>query len=203
MRKCRLLLPVLSVGAWFVFTPSTASAAPIVTVVSGSLAVTAVFTGTPSYDIRGAALVSLSDTGVSPTTLAIFDTTGGTDPGATTLPFGNTALIVNDSNSGTSGIEDILVFDFTHLLSPTPTSIIVPATALVFPVGSTLGPALADLVTSSPVPFYFDLSGSAGLPNGGEILQFSLASTPAPEPASFLLLGGCVLGFALARRFCA
>jgi hypothetical protein len=150
--------------------------------------------GNQTFDIRGAVLFNVSDTGLLPSPLAITDSTGGTDPGATTLPFGNAFLIGSDANTGTSGIADILFFDFSHAVAPLPTLLIVPAIVSVTPTGSNPGPVLSTLTSSSPVPFVFTFSAFQDLGNGDGILQWQLSGiAPTPEPQSWFLMGmGCI-----------
>lgn len=170
---------------------SMAQAAPVFDLSSGSLIVTAFVPtgGVPTYDIRGLALLAVSDTGLPSSPLLLFDSTGGTDPSATVLPFGNSVLIADDANTGTTGVQAIVFFDFGNVSFTPAFGLLVPATAGVFPAGSSPGPVLSTL-TNSPNVFSFDLIQNVTVTNGLVFQwQLSPSSTSAPEPLQSLLMG--------------
>jgi hypothetical protein len=183
---------------------SQTHASPIFQIVSGDLTLS-YSSETATYDIRGAALLSVTDIGLTASPLALFDSTGGTDPTYSVLPFGNTVLTADDSNSGNSGIEDLVFFDFTGLSLSS--SITVDAYSYVYPTTDTPTPTLAELINNSPVAFDFSLVSINGDPTDGYTFQWDLTSveaqsqpSAAPEPVSSLLMGTGMLGIGLALQ---
>jgi len=188
-----------------------AQAGPVFQIASGNLTLSAELATLSgggccqlTFDVRGAVLETVSDVALPPTSIAILDSTGGTDPTFSTLAFGNSALLAADSNTTSTGIEDIVFFSFGNFIANTLT---VPATAAVFPVSSTPGPALADMIANSPLSFQFNNETVQGIQsNGALLIQWQLAgitpATAAPEPMSSLLLGSgvlAILGFQFRR----
>ena len=199
----RTLFSSFILCATFGLAQMTAQAGPVFQLLSGNLTVTAVVPpgGTPTYDIRGLAFLNVSDVGLSPSPLLLFDNTGGTDPSATVLPFGNSVLVANDSNTGTSGISAIVLFDFNNASFTPAFSLLVPATAAAFPSGSAPGPVLGEL-TGSQNTFTFALTNN--VTSGDNLIfqwQLTTADTATPEPLSAPLMAGGIAVLCALQRY--
>jgi len=191
--------------ALFLLTAATwqAAASPIYQIGGGTLTITGLFVGAdpPILDIRGAVLLQVSDTGLPLSPLAIYDSTGGTDPDALMLPFGNSLLFADDENSGVSGITAVVQFNFA-LSQVSGPYITIPGTVTLIPIGSPLSGALGAFAGDSPVPFTFLNSAFADLGGGTFVLQWQLDSvgSPIPEPGSFALLSAGVVFLGIVHR---
>lgn len=182
--------------------PQNAEAGPIFTLEGGTLTATAIAgPGVFTLDVRGAALLGVTDTGLPLSAITVADITGGTDPTGSVLPFGNAYLVASDYQSGTNGMTDLLFFDFanSNLTGPTLT---IPVYAAPLPLGSVPDAILATLVDASPVPFSFDFSQFVDLGGGYGIGQWQLASVGSvvPEPATWTLMFSSALLWIGARR---
>ena len=105
----RSLLFLSVVWAGLCVAAMPARATPVFQIESGALTVTALLSnGVPTFDIRGAVLLGVSDLGLPLSQLSLSDSTGGTDPSGAALPFGNAFIIGTDANSAVSKIGDIL-----------------------------------------------------------------------------------------------
>lgn len=171
---------------------SNAVAAPIFELSSGGLAVTGLFAGgPPTLDIRGAVSFLVSDIALPPSLLAIYDSTGGTDPDALVLAFGNSLLFADNG----AGLIATVTFDFA-LASAIGSRLTIPGTVAVGP-GAT--GSLAAFAGASPVVFGFTQTGFADL-GSAQILQWQLTDVGIPEPATYGLFGAGLTILAMARR---
>src|SRR5262249_41105781 len=135
---------------------------------SGSLTATGVLpsSGGVLLDVRGNATFTVFDSGTPIGAFLMTDTTGGTDPGFSTLPFGNALLVDFGATAGT--------FAQTTLDLNNP----VFAGSLLFLSGSTSAPGGADpglqaLFDDNPVVLVFQLT-SATPSDGLVIAQWNL-----------------------------
>jgi hypothetical protein len=127
------------------------------------------------------------------------DSTGGNDPAATVLPFGNNQLLAIDNLSATG----IVTFDFTQ--SSTNGSILTVPGSLVIPSNFTPAGSMAALATVNPLLYQFQLTTFQDLGGNNFLGQWGLANVQAPavpEPASFAMVlgGGAILTLARYRR---
>ena len=144
-------------------------------------------------DIRGSTLVDVGSPGVLGT-LSLFDSTGGTDPDALTLPFGNNVLFLVSGNESAA-----LILDFASLEGGT--LLKIPAT--ITGIGTITRPDLLAAVAASQVVLGFHQTGSViiGGPRGVFLNTFALDSiTSVPEPATVALSGAGIGALVLARR---
>lgn len=185
------------------------AAAPLVSVSSGSLAVTAFLSSAGStYDIRGAIGTNVSSGGPTSSAVAIFDPVGGTDPGVVALPFGNSILVAADDQTSVSGLYSVLYVNFGLISFPTPTTIVLPTFAALSTPSGVPGPGLAALVNSNPLYLSFALTAVV-LESDFTIAQWTLTGisgtsygppSPVPEPGTLGLLASSVVFAAVTIR---
>jgi PEP-CTERM motif len=197
-------LKAMIIMAGLIIAPASAKAALMVDYVSGDLVVSAFNDGiNTTFDIRGQIDFNVSDP-VAPiplTQVTIGDITGGTDPTATVLPFGNQYLLGID---GTPGVAILAFFDFANLAFIGP-DLLVPAYFGPLVGVPSAGGALEALLLGSPLPSSFQFLQSVNL-GAGTLTQWSLAPTPneVPEPGTAILmligLAACAGGAGLRRR---
>lgn len=185
--KAACLVSVLAFGS------GSAMAAPIFEFSSGGLAVTGIFAGglPLALDIRGAVSFLVSDTGLPPSLLAIYDSTGGTDPAAIVLPFSNSLLFADNG----LGVFAQINFDFLAAVA-TGSRLVVPGTVTVGP-GAT--GSLAAFAAASPLTFGFVQTGFVDT-GAVQILQWQLTDLGIPEPSTYLLLSSGLVALGLMRR---
>jgi hypothetical protein len=200
-RRYSTQIHFLSLAAGLLLVPAAATGTPVFQIVTGTLTVTDSYIGGNStFDIRGAVLLNVTDFSLPPSALAVFDSTGGTDPTGSVLAFGNATLFATDSNSATSGVEDILSFDFGQATIPGSNLLLVPATITVSPVGSTPDALLSELTNNSPLTVLFNYVSLSDLGDGNAVIQWQLATNYTPEPANFVLVGVACLVIGGIRR---
>jgi hypothetical protein len=192
---------VLVCASGLVLLGSQAFAAPAFGILSGTLTATRLITASGEQDdVRGLVQLSVSDPGPLGN-VTFLDSTGGTDPGFATLPFGNNTL--NGANTGLTQLTN-MTFDFTTAL-PGPTSDVISAIGTAVIPNPTTDAALAD--TNQPLLFTFDLSTITNPADGVTVVQYTLAgvsavtsSVPEPATAAGIGLGLTLLGYLGIRR---
>jgi hypothetical protein len=150
-------------------------------------------------DVRGNATFTVFDSGTPIGAFLMTDTTGGTDPGFSTLPFGNALLVDFGATTGTVAETTL------DLNNP------VFAGSLLFLSGSTSAPGGADpglqaLFDDNPVVLVFQLT-SATPSDGLVIAQWNLvglgpeSSVPEPTTGVLVLAGvGLLVGIQRGTR---
>ncbi|WP_321471612.1 PEP-CTERM sorting domain-containing protein [uncultured Paludibaculum sp.] len=182
------VLSALTVGA--------ASAAPILTLDSGTLTVSrlfssATFTEFPVRDIRGLATLNVLDP-ILLGTVTVADNTGGTDPNFGTLSFGVSAL-----NGADATLTQLIVLSF-DLANAVVTPNSITAQALGTPNGTVTDAALLRLIGSST--WTFGLSALTPIDAETILVQYSLsdvtvdaAAVPEPATTGLILIGGSMV----------
>ncbi len=181
----------------------SANASPVnFSVNSGNLTASAIVQGGSivGMDVRGAVILGVNVSGSAVNDIGLLDSTGGTDPGATTLAFGNSSLGSFGAGGLGGGPYATVAFD---LLTPSFLSggavMLLGATAAPF-AGNVAGDGgLNALVTGNPLLFGFGFARTQDLGAVGTLYQYNLlavqaTSAGAPEPATvFSLLGGAMI----------
>jgi hypothetical protein len=179
----------------------SAMAAPVFDISSGTLTLNRFLAaaGGETDDVRGLVNLNVSDGGslVGPVVLA--DQTGGTDPGFTTLAFGNALVIgINAAFDQFSAVT----FDFATIVSGATTA---DVTATGAPIATVTDPALTG--TLGPMVFTFALQSVT--PVGADVVATytlsgvasgAVAATPEPATLAIAGLGLAVLGVVRWRR---
>jgi hypothetical protein len=152
-------------------------------------------------DVRGLAAIEVFDP-ASLGSVLLTDTTGGTDPSFSVIPFGNSSLLaVNSLFTQVGG----MLFDFTTPLY-TPTTMTLRALGLpITPVPST---DAALLRLQGAFTFQFDLIDLRDAGTGDFLATYLLTGITAerkgppsvPEPATGGLLGGAAILAAVFRK---
>ena len=146
------------------------------------------------WDIRGAGLLDVVPPGGS---VAVYDAVGGTDMGYSgTLPFGNNLLYLQ------AGTEfAVLAFDFSN---PVFSGNFVSLPAIAGALTPITVPALASILSSSPLLATFEYSGLTPIDNTLSLVTWQLSalegSAAVPEPASGVLAAVSGVTFLLIRR---
>lgn len=199
VQSTKALLKSAGLAGLLLLTPALCSASLLIEKAGGDLTVTAFFDGANfTFDVRGQVLLGVEDPAVPiPLTgVTIGDVTGGTDPNANVLAFGNSFMLVAD---GTPGLALISFFDFANVAFAGPT-LTVPV--YFGPLVGTPAPgsALEALTLGSPIPFSFDFVQTVNL-GQGSLTQWSLSDVPEPATASYALISLVGLAaFARVRR---
>lgn len=182
---------------------SQGNASPVYQISGGTLTVTGLFVGSnpPVLDIRGAVLLYMSAVNLPLSPIALYDSTGGTDPNAAVLPFGNSILYADDGTPGTVGGVS---FDFANATS-VGNQLFVNGFVFPIPPEATPDGALGALIAASPVLFAFQNSAFSDVGDNTFILQWGLSAVGVPEPGTFVLLasGLAIVGAARRKRIAA
>ncbi len=146
------------------------------------------------WDIRGAGILDVVPPGGS---VAVYDSVGGTDMGYSgALPFGNNLLYLQ------AGTEfAVLAFDFS---SPAFSANLVSLPAIAGALTPITVPALASILSSSPLLATFDYTGITPIDNTYSLVTWQLlsleGSSAVPEPASAVLAAVSGVTFLFLRR---
>jgi hypothetical protein len=203
LQTCRRILFLTLCVAVLAFSTMPAAVADPVFTVEPSATLKAlrliIFGGGEIDDVRGAALVDVSNPGPVGQ-ISILDPTGGVPvPTFLTLAFGNTVL--DGANSTFTEETQVVLNMASQIVTPTTLSLFGTGIA----VGAVTDAALA--ATIGNLEFDFGLFNITTDPNTGDVLatyQFSSMETvpsPVPEPRSWILLFVAFAGCALAIRY--
>lgn len=180
-----------------IFDPNTGVITASVLLNSGSIV---------GIDVRGLSDLLVSVNGVPVNNVTLGDITGGTDPSAVTLPFGNNVLL----GLGTAGISGPIVnlqFDFTTPAFLSGGSVLLlSATSSTGSGNPATDAGLTALLDASPVLFGFGFANTIDLGATGTLYQYNFltaqggSAAAVPEPATVeLVFAAAILG--LCRRY--
>jgi hypothetical protein len=166
---------------------------------SGSLTATGILpsSGGILLDVRGFATFTVSNSGTPIGAFVMTDSTVGTDPGFSTLPFGNAELLDFGATPGTFATTNL---DLSHPVLVS--NVLFLGGVTTAPSG--LDPGLQTLFSDDPLVLAFALTSVVPF-DGGIVAQWSLVGigpqTVVPEPVTaILMLSGIGLMAEMKRR---